>query len=237
MLVTKSTPRVRARAAFSWLALVLLASVVGVLMLAAVPATRQVRSGRAVRDTQVELERIVQASGAFFRDVRRLPDDVEELSSGDGVLGWDGPYLESTEGLPGELARDGWGRAYRFVAVGDRLEVRSAGADGELGTRADMVEALDVSWMRVEETIDALREIERALALYNGQYVETDPLPADWGLAMQRLVDEGLLADERRLRNDGWGLVFEADPPAVVPLRAVRSPRLDRARAGEDPLP
>lgn len=86
---------------------------------------------RGVHPTSFKLKPVPAPPGG-----RDLPRSAGELVQ---YLAW----LRATEGL--SRLEDGWGREVRGSIVGDRLVVRSAGADGIRGTPDDMARS---TWIR-----------------------------------------------------------------------------------------
>ena len=63
----------------------------------------------------------------FVRTRGRLPTGIEEFLVSGGV----------------EYERDGWGNLIRYTLSGANFELRSAGADGEMGTADDLIATAD----------------------------------------------------------------------------------------------
>ena len=238
MITHSVRQRARARWGVSWTALAVAIAFIAVLLGAAVPMTSRLRTYEAARVTKVKLQTLCDASAQYFRDTRRLPESIAELVVKPAEKEWGGPYLVCTATDPieqlAEAQLDGWARAIRFEARGDDLTIASGGEDGLFEDTPDLVVRLDAKAIRRTETLDKLKLINRAIALYNGKLQFTEPLPCEWSRALDQLVAKGFLPGRAGFEIDGWGGAFVADPVDKVPLVRVTSPALHADRAARE---
>lgn len=221
-------PRVRRRAGFTILELVIVMSLMAMLVGAALPVTGAILRSKGRRATRVEMELLAEAATAFFTDTGQLPADPDELLADSGDAGWAGPYVlgavEEVFGGQSGYAVDAWGNAYGFTRAGDVLTITSGGADGAIGAGDDDLErVLDVTPVRRALTQERLRVINNAIAHWNAVHLADDPLPVSYATTYARLVGAGLLPDDPDFRTDAWGADYVADPPAS-PVVRVTSP-------------
>jgi general secretion pathway protein G len=101
--------------------------------------------GRAKSETaQLQIDQLGNALQLFYIDTGRYPTSSEGLSvlmtAPPGDSSWNGPYLDSAEGLT-----DPWGRAYLYTEPGDteQPDVTSLGRDGSRGGSG---ENADLMW-------------------------------------------------------------------------------------------
>lgn len=220
-----ATRRGRAGRGFTLLELVIAVGILTILVGAAVPVTSKVITHRARKATAEELHVLAQAAGAFFRDVGRLPTEIREMLVDPGTVQaprWSGPYLpgvvaDQLSGLTGYEV-DAWSRVYRVQASVSRLVIESRGEDNTWDTDDDISIEVDVTPIRRELTLERLRIVNNAVTLYNQLYQATEPLPANFPLVYQTLVDRGLLPLDDDFLYDGWGNAFVEDPPGQSPV-------------------
>jgi prepilin-type N-terminal cleavage/methylation domain-containing protein len=215
----------RGRRGFTLLELIIAVSILTVLVGAAVPVTSKVLTHRARKATTEQIHHLSIAAGAFFRDVGRLPDNIRELLIDPGSAsapGWSGPYLpgvvaDQLTGLTGYEV-DAWSRTYRMQSSQSRLVIQSRGEDSVWNSGDDILIELDVTPIRRELTLERLRILNHAVALYNQLYQVTEPLPANYPVVYRALVSRGLLPQDDDFLYDGWGQTFVADPPGQAPV-------------------
>ena len=217
----------RPRRGFSLIELIVAIAIMAMLAGAAVPITSKVLTSKARGATRTELGHLSEASGEFFRDLRRLPTDISELLVSTGDAAWSGPYLpgvvtDQLTGLTGYQV-DAWSRVYQVAVAGNVMTITSAGEDGIPGTARDLEIQLDVTPIRREETLRQLAILNQAVILYNAQYQSTSPLPASWPSALAALVSRGFLPSAAGYDVDWWGDAFVEDPAGVSPVVRVRS--------------
>ncbi len=208
---------------------VLAVALVATLIGAAVPVTSGVMTHRARSATIDELAALSRASRAYFHDVRELPSNLRDLIAQPGrrAPDWAGPYLsedayDPLTGLQGYLL-DAWSRPYQLVLEDDVLTLRSAAEDAVLGTEDDLSIRVDAGPLRLHETLERVRIVNQAIALYNAAYEQSAPLPANWTGVHKRLVGRGFLPDGAEYLVDGWGDSFVEDPPGRTPVVRVLS--------------
>jgi len=231
MITQSIQQQARARRGISSTVVTVTIAIVGVLLGAAVPVRDQVRSYRARQSTREELQSLRDASAQFFRDTRRLPAAIAELVVAPADKGWAGPYLPWLETDPiaqlDEYQLDAWSRAYRLDVQGDHMSIASPGEAGQFEDGPELAVQLDATAIRRKETSDALRRINQAIAVYNGQHQFTEPLSPQWSTALDQLVAAHFLPQRKGHEIDGWGHPFIADPVGKSPLVRVASPALD----------
>jgi hypothetical protein len=145
--------------------------------------------------------------------------------------GWAGPYLpgvvtDQITQLTGYQV-DAWSRQYKLQVNGDVLTITSAGEDAAFGDPQDISIQLNVAWIRREKTLDTLKLINQAIALYNGQYQATVPLSTSWSAALDQLIAKSFLPQRIGFEFDGWAKAFVADPVGKSPLVRVTSTALN----------
>ena len=219
-----------ARAGFSLIEMVVVIAIMAIVAGAAVPVTSKVLTYQARKATRGELQLLSDAASEFFRDTRRLPTDLEQLLVDPGDAGWSGPYLpgvvtDQITGLTGYQV-DAWSRPYQLQANGDVLTLTSMGEDATAGTPVDLEIDLSVAWIRREITLERLETINQSITQYNGQYLATDPLPADWPQALGKLVNRGFLPAAAGYDVDGWEAAFVEVPQGRLPVVKVESANL-----------
>lgn len=224
------------RRAFTLIEIVIAVAILAILAGAAVPMASKFFNARARADTRAELDEIADAALEYFRDTGSLPSSVQVLVT-DSTTGWAGPYLSvsTTEPWSGtsDVQVDAWARAYVFQAQGTSLlELRSPGEGGQLGDEDDIVFTVDVTPIRREETLAQLDTLNRAIGLYNAQYLPDDPLSTKYGTLLARLVTSGFLPDAGPYQVDGWGSAFTPDPAGKSPVVAVTSVNLGSSSSG-----
>jgi type II secretory pathway pseudopilin PulG len=234
MITYTSRQQARARRGLSSTVLIVSVATLAILIGAAVPASNRWRSVQERKVTQYQLQKLCDASARFFRDTRRAPISIAELITKPVDKSWSGPYLqcEATDPIEqlAEVQLDPWSRPYRFEAHGDEVDIGSAGEDGKFDEGEAFEARLDIARIRREETLSALRRINQAIALYNGQHQFTEPLSSEWSTALDQLVAARFLPCRNDFEIDGWGKPFVADPQGKAPLVRVASQSLDGKR-------
>lgn len=228
-LERRSAPR-RARAGFTLLELIVVLTVLAIMAGAAVPVAQKALTSAARKATRAELEAIAAASLEYFKDCNAVPASVVALERRPtGAVGtlWDGPYLTGavTDSGGSSVALDAWLRSYRVVA-GTTLVVTSAGEGGTFGDTDDLSVTIDFTPIRREQTLAEMAIINRAILNYNAVYQTTNPLSANWTLALRRLILTGFLPNSTEYQRDAWNRAYTADPAGAAPMVKVRSPSL-----------
>ena len=225
--------RSAARRGFTLLELIVAVAILAILAGAAIPVTAKALAYKARQATRQEIGLLGEAAGEYFRDTGALPATVGDLLVDPGAPGWSGPYLPGVvaDQLSGQVgyAVDAWSRPYRVTTSGDTITLASAGDDADFGGQDDIELAIDVTWIRRETTLEQLLVINQAIVLYNGQHQLSDPLPANWPVALDKLVARGFLPGPEGLRVDGWGDPFVETPRGSAPVVRVDSPHLSGA--------
>lgn len=216
-------------AGFTLLEMIVVLALMAILTGAMVPSLTAMVGSKARRVTLLELEELGRASLEHFRDVWSLPTSATLLLSSTAT-GWAGPYLsgaldDSISGGSGYLV-DAWSRPYTFSVAGNQLTLRSRGQDGVANNTDDLVLVVDATPARREETLRRLAIINLAILHYNGTYLATNPLPANWSTIYARLISTGYLPSGAGLDVDGWGAAFQPNPPSATPVVQVTSSSL-----------
>lgn len=223
-------PNPTSRRGFTLLELIVAVAIMAILAGAAIPVTVKVLTYKARQATRDELALLGSAAAECFRDTNVLPGAIADLIVDPGTTGWSGPYLPGvvTDQLSGQTGYlvDAWSRAYRYSTSGDTITLSSDAEDAAFGSPDDLVLDVDVTWIRREKTLEQLRVINQAIVLYNGQYQTTDPLPANWTLALDKLVLRGALPSTNGLQSDAWGSAFVEAPAGSAPVVRVTSPNV-----------
>jgi prepilin-type N-terminal cleavage/methylation domain-containing protein len=228
MRIPRSRPT--SRLAFTLLELIVAVAILAILAGAAVPVTAKVLTYKARQATRDELALLGEAASQCFRDTNILPGGIDDLLVDPGTAGWSGPYLpgvvsDQLSGQSGYVV-DAWSRAYRYSISGNAIRLASDGEDAQPGSTDDLELDVDVTWIRRERTLDQLRILNQAILLYNGLYQTTDPLPANWALALNKLVLRGLLPTTSGYLTDAWGSTFVETPAGSAPVVRVTSPNV-----------
>ena len=216
---------------FTLLEIVIVVTVLAILAGAAVPLASKAFQSKARAVTSAEQDELAEAITLYFTDVMAFPAGIDDLwIKPSGAAGWTGPYLPSTttDRLSGDSdwSVDGWSRPYVLSVSGDVLTVTSAGADGSTATSDDVEIEIDVTHIRREQTLAALELINQAVQLYNGENLPDDPLPTNFTLLLEELVDEDLLPTTSGFQADAWGDAYVAVPPNQSPVVAIGSVNL-----------
>lgn len=135
--VSKSRPNVAKRDARAGITLLEVMIVLAIMVLViGVAAPRFLDSfGRAKSQTAVvQIANIKAAMQIYYLDVGRAPTAAQGLDAlirrPQGIQNWNGPYLDSADGLT-----DPWGRRYQLRVPGETspFEIFSFGRDGQPG--------------------------------------------------------------------------------------------------------
>lgn len=222
----------------SRLDLLLVGAGLALLVGAALPLRSRLVTHGARGETRATLDRLGESAVAYLRETNAVPASIADLLEPRDRRGGSGsPGPGAARGPARARARrgvDAWQRELRLVRRGHTLCLTSAGEDGEFGSRDDLSLELSVPWLRREKTLEQLRVLNRAIVLYNGEHQVRDPLPADWGPALDRLVARGCLPSAAPYRLDGWGDEFVADPPRSTPVVRVRSVNVSAGDASSE---
>lgn len=228
---------------FSLLEVVVVIAILGVIAGAAVPVVAAAITRSKVEETRAEMRLLVPAICNYFWDCRRLPASLPQLQTNSpSVSGWRGPYttalLSSRPGVNLALDQDAWnqpyvlaasaeGGAWRPTSSTNQVIVRSTGPDLTANTGDDLVQTVNILFLRRKETVDELNILNTAIQAYNSQYLATDPLPVRMELLFEKLYARNLLPRPARgsdpLRTDGWGNSYVATPSGVTPVVRVIS--------------
>lgn len=123
------------RSGFSFLELMVVLVILGLLAGLGVPRLMDRMSGAKARTARVQVEALTQAVDLFQLDVGRLPaqgEGLKALTARPANAGqWNGPYIDKESALI-----DPWGAAYVYANPGRHLapyDIWSLGADGKEG--------------------------------------------------------------------------------------------------------
>ena len=214
--------------------IVVVVAILSVIAGMAVPVvTIQITRGK-IDDTRGELRALKPAIEAYFQDLGAFPPTFGDLEQNLGkATGWNGPYMTSLlagrSGSEISLDKDGWNVAYSVKVVStSAIEVRSGGPDKKQGTGDDLVQTIDVTPIRRQQTLDELAILNTAVRAYNDQFLGTSPLKSPFSKALATLAAKGFLPSSYTdLTTDGWGDAYVESPKGKSPIVAVASPTLD----------
>lgn len=220
------------RHGFSLLELIVAIAIMSVLAGVAVPVALKSMTSAARKASRQEIEALSVGVQDYFRDTMTIPTALEDLevAPSPAVPGWSGPYLpgavpDRVTGLSGYQV-DAWSRAYDFTIAGDVATIASRGEDGMAGTADDIAIAVNVSFIRREETLARLRIINQAVASYNANNNFAPALPnSGYSNILTTLVSGRYLPTSAGYDVDAWGDAFE--PDGVLPVVKIRSTNLD----------
>lgn len=217
-----------ARSGFTLLEIIVVVAVLSILAGVAVPVAQKAISSQARKATRTELDVLAAAAIEYCRDTNGVPLDLRDLERNPNrpdSVGWAGPYVEgainAAPAKSGYLV-DGWSRDYRAVRT-TQFTITSAGDDGTFGDTNDIAIVVDFTAVRREKTLEKLKTINQAITLYNATYQRTQPLPANFSTALDRLVLRGYLPDRNTFLRDAWGVQFTGDPPNRTPMVLAKS--------------
>lgn len=136
------TSRLSARRGFTFLEIMFVVVIIGVLMAIAVPRmTGQAQKAR-IQATEVTMRTLQTALAQYEMHVGSFPNTNEGLNAllerpgRVSETAWDGPYLESDT-----VPRDAWGNAFNYRSPGQNrptYDLWSNGPDGMEGTDDDI---------------------------------------------------------------------------------------------------
>ena len=126
--------RMAADEGFSILELIVVLVVLSLIIGLAAPAIISQFGTAKSKTAGIEVNRLKTNVEMFRVDVGRFPTNDEGLqallTAGDGVAGWNGPYVDRASSII-----DPWGNEYVYTVSddGDTIEVSSLGRDGAEG--------------------------------------------------------------------------------------------------------
>jgi hypothetical protein len=212
----------------AWLALVLLLLAVVALPLVSIKATQE---REAV--TEREMDTLVRACVAFYRDTHELPQRLRDLvvrPTGAAGERWAGPYTGTEATAPGALPDclvDAWDQPYEIIpGVDSSLTIYSAGPDPD-DLEDDIVRWFSVWSQRQEETLDRLGTVNAAIDRYLRLHPDR-PFAAGVPALIATLRADRFLGSDASLEQDGWGEEWIGDPPDQSPILRLTSRHLRR---------
>lgn len=141
---SRSKRRLARKAGYSLLEILIVISIIALLVTLVGPQVFKLFSGAQTKTAAAQMKTLKTAVSTMHLDIGRYPSDSEGLSllvqsPGEGVTGWNGPYLD------GELPKDPWGADYIYMAPqGDEQpKIATFGEDkkeGGSGAKADIVQ-------------------------------------------------------------------------------------------------
>jgi general secretion pathway protein G len=105
-------------------------AIIGLLTsIAAVNVYKRYENAKS-KTARSEIAGLADAVGAFYFDVGRFPQSLDELVTKTGDKKWDGPYLTKTT-----VPNDPWGQPYHYDCPGKNgdFDIYSYGKDGRQG--------------------------------------------------------------------------------------------------------
>jgi general secretion pathway protein G len=216
----------RARRGFTLIELIIVMSLIAVLAGVLTPAVSSIMRSQARGATIQEMQLLAEAIQAYYRDTRQFPTAVTCLMS-DTVPGWSGPYLSGTVDDPWSAQSgyvvDGFGNDYRLAAAGLALTLSSDGPDRTAGNADDIDLVVNVTPILRGLTLAELDVINTAIVQYNATFVSTNPLPANWPVALSMLESRGYLPTGSGYGADEWGAAYVEVPTGTTPVTEVTS--------------
>lgn len=126
--------RTRRNAGFSFIEIMIVMSIIGLLMALVGPRLMRGREKAETQAAAVQIENLGAALDTFRLDVGRYPTTQENLDALERRPGsadrWDGPYLKKS------VPMDPWGRRYVYASPGNSgrpYDLYTLGADGAMG--------------------------------------------------------------------------------------------------------
>ena len=135
--------RLARKRGYSLLEILIVISIIALLVTLVGPQVFKLFSGAQTKTAAAQMKTLKTAISTMHLDIGRYPSESEGLSllvqsPGEGVPGWNGPYLD------GDLPKDPWGADYMYVAPqgDDQPRIMTLGEDkkeGGSGAKADIV--------------------------------------------------------------------------------------------------
>ncbi|MEM7518527.1 MAG: hypothetical protein AAF368_16590, partial [Planctomycetota bacterium] len=85
---------------------------------------------------------------------------------------------------------------------------------------------VSITFVRRENTLQRLKEINAAVLSYNNANMMSPALPASWTTILNRLVTENYLPTAAPYQTDAWGDDYVEDPPGMAPVVRIGSANL-----------
>ena len=114
---------------FTLVEMLLVMTIIGVLAAVVVVQFGNLGDKGRINATRASIQAIETAIKTFTIMTGKAPKSIDELTSS---VGDDEPLLKA-----GTL-NDGWGVPFQFKFSGNKVEIRSAGKDGQIGTDDDI---------------------------------------------------------------------------------------------------
>lgn len=214
---------------FSLLEIVVVVAILALLAGMVAPVATSIVKQERNEATAARLQQVADATYAYFQDTMVLPTSLGALATKPNVTGWAGPYIvdgfaASAQGTA-KYSEDAYGSTLQFTRLNaSSLRVRSFGADKANGGGDDIDVIVNVIPIRRQVTLARMAIWNAAITTYNqNRGTSQPPLPANIRTAFNMLVAAGYLPNDTKLRNDGFGSRFVANPPGLSPLVAVKS--------------
>lgn len=129
MKTAERTLRRASRGGFTLVELLLVVAILGVLATVAIMNTAGLMGDAQAKATRSSIAAIEQAARVYEIRVGKYPDSIDSLTQPMG----DKPAL-----LDDKARNDAWGNPFQVRRNGNAVEIRSAGADGQLNTSDDI---------------------------------------------------------------------------------------------------
>ncbi|KAB7610193.1 type II secretion system protein GspG [Amylibacter sp. SFDW26] len=126
--------KTKASAGISLIEILVVLAIIGMIMGLVAPRILDYFGRAKSQSATIQMANIKGALQLLYIDIGRYPNEAEGLnlllSAPDQLKGWNGPYLDSEDGI-----KDPWGRRYifRFPGQDKDFDLFSLGRDGQSG--------------------------------------------------------------------------------------------------------
>ncbi len=130
----RSVKKTKRNAGVSLIEILVVLAIIGMIMGLVAPRVLDYFGRAKSQSASIQMSNIKGALQLMYIDIGRYPTEAEGLSlllaASDQVKGWNGPYLDTENGL-----KDPWDRRYLFRAPGTdkAFDLFSLGRDGQSG--------------------------------------------------------------------------------------------------------
>ncbi len=119
-------------AAFTLVEMLLVVAIIGILATVVVVSVAGRYQTSMVRATRGSITSLGTAVRMYELDTGNMPQSLQHLVQSSGAPHWNGPYVD-------KLFDDAWGTPFGYSTKDSKsFEIRSAGADKQMGTQDDI---------------------------------------------------------------------------------------------------